>query len=439
MSGRWRRPRVRSLSLTIFGLLALGLATIQLLSYGIVSTALNDRTRKNMFDFMANDIALVYELLAPLPPERRQNMLPKLNRGFYVLRLRDQRPPLPAVPKGRLPGLTNVSDRIRAATHAPDLYWVWSANDDPLLVVPLPRGQFLLVEAAEPLPSLSQLDLIVYLVALFLSIAALSWLAISLALKPLARFSDAALQLGQDIRAPLLIEGELREVRHVAAALNMMRERILKQVQNHAQMMAAISHDLMTPITRMQLRSENIADETLRAKLVGDLQFMSGLIVETLNFARSLRMEERIVAVDLDAVVEMIRDQMVDTGHRVTVSGEIGTPVAAALRSIQRVIQNLVDNAVKYGERADILLERRGNQAVVQVRDEGPGIPAEHFASVREPFFRIETSRSRNSGGTGLGLAIADNLIRAHGGELILANLPEGGLEATVVLSISPR
>lgn len=430
---------MRSLSLTIFGLLVFGLATIQLLSYGIVSTALNDRTRKNMFDFMANDIALVYELLAPLPRDRRQAMMPKLNRGFYVLRLQDQKPKLPAASRGKIPALSTVSDRIRAATHAPDLYWVWNSNDDPLLVVLLPGGQYLLVEAAEPLPSLSQMDLLVYLAVLFLSLAALSWLAISLAMKPLARFSDAALQLGQDIRAPLLIEGELREVRHVAAALNMMRTQILKQVQNHAQMMAAISHDLMTPITRMQLRAESITDETLRTKLVGDLQFMSGLIVETLNFARSLKMEERIVAVDLDAVVEMIRDQMIDMGHVVTVSGEIGTPVAAAMRSIQRVIQNLVDNAVKYGERADIVLERQGNRAVVQVRDKGPGIPDEHFASVLEPFFRIETSRSRNSGGTGLGLAIADNLVRAHGGELILTNLREGGLEAKVVLSLSTR
>lgn len=257
--------------------------------------------------------------------------------------------------------------------------------------------------------------------------------------RPLRRFAAAANRLGIDMNAPSLDEAGPREVRLAAAAFNKMQRRLRAFVEDRTRMLAAVSHDLRTPLTRLRLRAEFIDDDVVRDKMLEDLAEMEAMIGSTLAFARDEAAKEAIEPLELNAILTRLGEDMRDAGKPVGVApAPFPIHIAGRRMALRRALGNLMENAVKYGQVASVAVAITGENVTITIDDEGPGIPEVEFENVFRPFFRLEGSRSRDTGGTGLGLSVANDVIRAHGGEIRLANRPEGGLQVTVVLPIEP-
>ena len=261
------------------------------------------------------------------------------------------------------------------------------------------------------------------------------WFARSAA-RNLSQFSAAADAVGRSVDAPLLPETGPREVRLAAKAFNRMQERLRRFVTDRTQMLAAISHDLRTPLTRLRLRAEFVDDEAQRQKMLNDIAEMEAMIAATLAFARDDAVREPRAQQDLDQLLDQLASDLCDSGY--PVNYEPGEPVIVSCSpgGIRRALANLAENAVKYGDVAHLSLARDGDTATILIDDDGPGIPPELAEQVFQPFFRLEGSRNRDTGGVGLGLSVARTIIRGHGGDIALANRPEGGLRVTVTLPV---
>jgi signal transduction histidine kinase len=279
--------------------------------------------------------------------------------------------------------------------------------------------------------------LLLTLGVLLVSVIALALLAVRWLTRPLAVLATAADDLGRDMHRPPLPEQGPAEVRRAASAFNTMQARLQTYLREREQMLAAVSHDLRTPITRLRLRAELIPDPALREKFEHDLAEMEAMTAATLEFLRGAGSDEAVQPVDVMALFESLQADMEEAGYVVTLQGRTLTPYPARPLALKRLITNLIDNAIKYGSRATISIEDTPTQLQIVIGDEGPGIPADQLECVFEPFYRLEGSRSRETGGVGLGLAVARDIARAHGGDLILRNRSGGGLEA--VLSLPRR
>ncbi|MDH5513116.1 MAG: ATP-binding protein, partial [Gammaproteobacteria bacterium] len=266
------------------------------------------------------------------------------------------------------------------------------------------------------------------------SVIALSLLAVRWLTRPLGVLAVAADELGRDIRRAPLAEKGPAEVRRAAAAFNTMQSRLQTYLREREQMLAAVSHDLRTPITRLRLRAEMIEDESLRVKFARDLAEMEAMTTAALDFLRGAHVDEPVQPVDVLALLESLQADMEEAGHEVQVRAQDIAPFPARPLALKRCLTNLADNAVKYGKRAEIGVEDDGRELRITVADDGPGIPEAELKRVFEPFYRIEGSRSRETGGVGLGLSVARDIARAHRGELALRNRPGGGLEAVLML-----
>ena len=253
--------------------------------------------------------------------------------------------------------------------------------------------------------------------------------------RPLRRFAAAANRLGIDMNAPSLEEAGPREVRLAAAAFNKMQRRLRAFVEDRTRMLAAVSHDLRTPLTRLRLRAEFIDDDVVRDKMLEDLSEMEAMIGSTLAFARDEANKEAIEPLELNAMLARLGEDMRDAGKPVGVTpAPFSIPISGRRMALRRALGNLMENAVKYGQTAHVAVAVTGENVTITIDDQGPGIPEQEFENVFRPFCRLEASRSRDTGGTGLGLSVANDVIRAHGGEIRLSNRPEGGLRVTVVL-----
>jgi signal transduction histidine kinase len=268
----------------------------------------------------------------------------------------------------------------------------------------------------------------------FVSIAILAYLVARMTTRPLKQLAQAAQDLGNDInRAPLDLTGA-SEIRQASAAFNAMQARIRQYIFQRTQMLAAITHDLQTPLTRMRLRLEKVSDNELQERLIGDLSAMQAMVREGLDLARSMDTTESMQLLDLDSLLASSCDDAADASQAVTLAGRSGMALLGRPLDLRRCLGNLIDNAVKYGHEAQVTVDRVNGAARIRVRDSGPGIPQGEQTRVFDPFYRVETSRSRESGGTGLGLTIARNIAEQHGGSISLVNHPDGGLEVTLML-----
>ncbi len=274
------------------------------------------------------------------------------------------------------------------------------------------------------------------LVLVTVAVIAVSVWAVWRATKPLALFAGAAERLGLDVNAPPLSEGGPREVRRAARSFNEMQERLKAFVHDRTRMLAAISHDLRTPITRLRLRAEFVEDAEQQGKMLADLDEMEAMIAATLAFARDDASQEDPKPLDLAGLLQSLCDDRADAGDRATYEGPEHLAFNGRPMALKRAFANLLDNAVKYGGGASVHLAAAADALTVHIRDDGPGIPDDQLEKVFEPFHRLEGSRSRETGGTGLGLAVVRSMIRAHGGEVRLANRHAGGLQAEVVLPL---
>jgi signal transduction histidine kinase len=286
------------------------------------------------------------------------------------------------------------------------------------------------VDPGAPLPTSLMLDVILLVVLL---VIALYIVARSIT-RPLSQLADAVESIGKGAGRPKLEEKGARELREAARAFNSMQDRLHRYLDSRTRVLAAMSHDLKTPLTRLRLQVETqIEDASLQARFGRELDEMESMVRGALGLFRGLNDEEPLEPSDIDRLLETICGEFVEMDKSVTLEGRALRPFTGKPQALKRCLTNLVSNAVNFGGRAHILV-RDGAQLEISVCDEGPGVPPEELEKVFEPFYRLESSRNRDTGGTGLGLSIARDVAQAHGGSLVLRNRPEGGLEARLTL-----
>jgi len=373
-------------------------------------------------------------------PAERARIVAAISGVRLKLRLEADTPPAPASPLALDESTAELDGLLKGALldHVVHSYLErrepggeeYRIND-----VRMRDGSWLRFDYQRP-PSLSQwpYPFLIESAVLVVAILLLSLLAVRWLTRPLSTLARAADELGRDIHRPPLPEHGPLEVRAAAAAFNTMQARLRDYIYERTRILTAVSHDLRTPITRLRLRAELLADEELKGKLVRDLQEMENMTSATLSFLRGFEDREEVQNVDLMALLESLETDSIDTGYEVKLQGKIGRPVQLRPRTLRRLLDNLVTNAIRYGQRAIITVEDLGEAVVIRIRDAGPGIPAAELEKVFEPYYRLDAARSQESGGVGLGLSIARNIAELHGGTLILQNHPAGGLEAVLTL-----
>ncbi|MCP4386519.1 MAG: HAMP domain-containing protein [Hyphomicrobiales bacterium] len=252
--------------------------------------------------------------------------------------------------------------------------------------------------------------------------------------RPLAALADSAEAFGRGGPSRPLPETGPGEVRRLTAAFNRMQERLERFIADRTRMLAAIGHDLRTPITSLRLRAELLDDDEARTRMIATLDDMQAMAEAALAFTRDDAAAEPVRTVDLGALTESLCDDLSTLDHDVVFQGEERIPYACRPAALKRALGNLIENAVRYGARAQVSLESTPSGPKLIITDDGPGIPEDRMDEVFKPFVRLEASRSRETGGVGLGLAIARSIVLAHGGEIVLSNRTAGGLRVEVRL-----
>lgn len=425
----------RSLRSRLFVILFAGLVIAYGLSFSILVLERYMSAKAVMLGTLESDVATSIAILDRLPANERPDWLERLSRGSYRFVLGPGDPGVPDLSARA----TEIAGRIEeAAGHkfalkvesipgqSPRLQAHLTLSDGaPLTLDVTPRG---VMPIAEWLP---------YVLALQMALIILCvWFAVRLATRPLAQLASAADALDPNRHSAPMSEEGPSEVAHAARAFNAMRERIAHYLEERVQILAAISHDLQTPITRMKLRAEMSDESTEKDKLIRDLGEIERLVQDGISYARSAHGNvEKTSRIDITAFVESMVYDYQDTGKAVAVVDSVAGTVQTKPHALRRILSNFIDNALKFAGSAEIKLEKRGDAIVITVLDHGPGIPEDQLDAAMQPFYRLEQSRNRETGGTGLGLAIAQQLATAIGGSIRLYNREGGGLAAEVVIS----
>lgn len=321
-----------------------------------------------------------------------------------------------------------LHERMRAAGVAPVEFRI---------SIPLGEGDWLNVRARFQRPDIQAPPALLgaTLLSLALLMAAL-WFGLGRITRPLRQLADAADGFGIDAPAPEMPRHGPREVRALSDALGRMHTRLTAMIADRTRMLAVLGHDLRSPITALRVRAEMVDDDETRERMVATLDEMQEMVESTLAYARGVSTDQPMEPTDLAMLVGELADELSETGPQIAVMSS--EPVSAHIRrtAIRRALRNLMENAQRYGRGARVSVSQGSGRAEMQIEDEGPGIPEQDLEKVFDPFTRLETSRSRETGGIGLGLPIARAILRAHGGEVILSNRSAGGLRATVHLPL---
>jgi protein-histidine pros-kinase len=301
---------------------------------------------------------------------------------------------------------------------------VWGAEPGPQnRFGPPPR------EGGVPHPTGLLIDIGVRLAALLLA----AWIGARWLAEPIRRLVRGARALGDNIEGPPLPVDGTTECREASQVFNEMQGRIRQQLADRDRFVAAVSHDLRTPLTRLRLRAESLESEPLQRQFRQDIAEMDEMIRTTLDYLSGNANAEPEVPLDVASLIGSMAEDLRDMGQSVEVQGT-AAPLPAQVSALKRCIANLVENAVRYGGSAEVSLHDTPGQLRIDVADRGPGLPEEELSKVLAPFYRVESSRNRNHGGVGLGLSIAHDIARRHGGQLLLRNREQGGLVASLVL-----
>lgn len=423
---------IRLLPHSLFGRIALilflGLAAAQALTFVVVLRERSEASWTMMVGYLAKDVANAVAILDRLPAAERTEWLPRLDRRNYSYSL--------GAPEGR--GDADSDMQMLAAAVSAVL-----GPDRPVetaapmrLNLRLADGTPLSVTLAPPAMLISSWIFVVLAIQLAL-LGAAAWVAVRLVTRPLTSLAAASDSLGAGMKAAALPEGGPLEVAYAARAFNAMQRRLADHLTERTRILAAVSHDLQTPITRMRLRIDLLEDEDLRDRLQGDLDAMRALVQEGIAYARSAEgIVEPPARVDLDALLDSLAHDYRDAGHAIRLCGQVAGPVTTRPHTLRRIVTNLVDNALKFGAEVEVEVTAGEGSVGISILDRGPGIDPSELEAVLQPFYRLENSRSRDTGGTGLGLAIARQLTALLGGTLTLANRPQGGLAARVTLPV---
>lgn len=301
--------------------------------------------------------------------------------------------------------------------------------------VGLEDGTVAVFSAIVPQEPLSRLESLVpqllLLVAVCFALAALLEYMVTRSLDRLARAADA---IGDSPDGPPIEDTGPSEIRSVISAFNRMQRRVRDHLQERTRLLGAISHDLKTPLTRLRLRTEMLSDREAGARMLRDLDEMEAMVGSTLEFFRGVGSEPQRQPIDVGTLIESVAEDRRDVGQALAVRGIARAPYPGNPRALRRCLENLVENAVRYGGSAAIELDDSPERLRIAVHDHGSGIPEAELQRVFEPYYRLESSRNLASGGIGLGLSIARNIARWHGGEIELQNACGGGLIAAIVL-----
>ncbi len=321
----------------------------------------------------------------------------------------------------------------RATGKPPSSLWISHPTSD-VLGLPFNDGSTLQVTASPAVSFRPTAMGALWLALISTSALLVCLLAARKVAQGMARFAETADHFGRAATVQSLPERGPREVRAAIAAFNAMQARIERVMAERSAMLGALSHDLRTPLARLRLRAEFMADPVEQARMLRDLDEMGAMVSQSLEFLRDDARAEPATRLDLAVLLQGIAEEQADLGHAVTFHGPAHATIRARPLSLKRALANIVENAVKFGSRAEIELLLDGEAAAVAVSDDGPGIPEGLRERVFEPFYRAEASRNRETGGVGLGLSIARTVVRAHGGEIRLADHALGGLVVHVEL-----
>ncbi len=442
----------RSLAARTALVLLLGLAAVQAAGLTIHALDRRDLLRLEQARNLAYRVMVVYRTVVDTAPDQRAAVLAELPHEPGLIASLGASPP--AVPLPPAPFWVQRLIRVNLnlaplpPRERPRRVMIRGSLTAPRLVLDLrlPDDTWLSVDAAVPplRPWRSPAFLVAFLL-MSAAAAALSIWAVRRLTAPVRTLADAAEALGRDVNAPPLPETGPLEVATAAAAFNTMAARIRRFVQDRTELLTAIGHDLRTPITRLKLRAEFVEDEEQRRKMLADLEELEAMVAATLAFGRDATTGEPVVALDLAELLRTVLDEAADArpeaAERLGYDGPAHLTLRARSLGLKRAFANLVSNAVMYAGAARVRLVPPGadgpgadGMVTVEIEDDGPGIPPEQLGLVFEPFHRGEPSRNRETGGVGLGLPIARNILRAHGGDVTLANRPGGGVRATVRL-----
>jgi signal transduction histidine kinase len=449
MSTRFRQMAARLWPDSLFRRLAIilfaGLLAAHVLSFVLVALNVFGPSNESSDDYFMRSIATAVAILNRVKPEERPAWLDRLARPAYRYVLSGEGEIEAAPPKRRQGNLARLRAMLGPNHDATTVFYLdplnrrrlgWLihlADDTPLML------QFVVPKTViSPLwPTLVSPWLPAALAVQLCLLALFTWIAVKLATRPLARLERAANGLGSDLRGELLPEDGPKEVARAATAFNAMQRRIAEQAVERIQILAGISRRLQTPITRMRLRADFLGDSDAKEKLQGDLQEMQTLVKQGLALAHGRdEIGKQRCQIDLHALIDSLVCDYSDAGNSLRFSGERGLTILTHPQALRRIMINLIDNGLKFGEDVEVAVDaQRSNRITITVSDRGPGIPDEHLKSVFLPFYRVEASRNRETGGTGLGLAIAQQLASALRGTLTLVNRDGGGLEARLEIS----
>ncbi|WP_044874714.1 HAMP domain-containing sensor histidine kinase [Pseudomonas sp. LFM046] len=431
---RWPRTLAARLALIFFS----GLVLAYGLSFGSQFYERYQTGRDVMLGNLETDVSTAVALLDRLPAEERAAWLPMLERRNYRYRLDEGLPGKP-IETAEAPMAANTIQRAVGERFPLRFESIPGPTPHFQAHLRLSDGRPLTLDVTPgPIPVAKWLP-VVLLVQLALLLFC-TWVAVRMAIRPLTRLAHAVDHLDPDSPGPQLDEHGPQEVVYAARAFNALQDRIAAYLKERIQLLAAISHDLQTPITRMKLRVEQMDTSTERERLWSDLNEMQHLVKEGVAYARSMDGgSEAVCRVDLDAFLDSLVCDYQDSGQAVSLEGSSGVLLETRPHALRRVLGNLIDNALKFGGSAHLEVQP-DVQGKVQVRvlDNGPGIPEDALVEVFKPFYRVESSRNRSTGGTGLGLAIAQQLSLALGGQLSLQNRESGGLCAQLELRPAP-
>ncbi|MGG7557877.1 ATP-binding protein [Pseudomonas sp. ES3] len=426
----WPRTLVSRLSLIFL----IGLILAQALSFGAQYYERYESAKNTMLGNLETDVSTSLAILDRLPANERASWLQRLERTNYGYLLNEGSPGTPMAPSDVPIAVPSIQDAI--------------GHEYPLTFtdIPGPKKHFqahLKLKDGSPVtidvrPAMVPLSpwLPAVLLGQLALLIACTWLAVRIAIRPLTRLAQAVETLDPNTHAVHLDEKGPTEVAYAARAFNAMQARIAAYLKERMQLLAAISHDLQTPITRMKLRAEFMDDSSEKDKLWNDLGEMEHLVREGVAYARSIHgATEESRRTDLDSFLDSLVFDYQDMGKDVQLGGKSAAVIDTRPHALRRVLVNLVDNALKFAGAAELWVETKADGSLsVKVMDRGPGIAEEQLAQVMQPFYRVENSRNRSTGGTGLGLAIAQQLALAIGGSLTLSNRVDGGLCAELRL-----
>ncbi|MEX5545821.1 ATP-binding protein [Pseudomonas pergaminensis] len=434
MSFRLGWPRTLASQLTLIFLISLVCAHGLSFSAQFYERYISARTA--MLGNLENDVATSVAILDRLPANERASWLPRLDRQNYRYLLNAGETGEPMRSDDMPMAATSIADALGE-------HYALTFRDIPGMQkhfqahLTLADGSPVTLDvrpAALPVAYWLPVVLVLQLALLL----GCTWFAVRLAIRPLTRLARAVETLDPNAHPTPLDEKGPTEVAHAAVAFNAMQQRIAEYLKERMQILAAISHDLQTPITRMKLRAELMDDCAERDKLWSDLGEMEHLVREGVAYARSVHgATEASHRLNLDAFLDSLVFDYQDMHKQVSLSGKSAVVIDTRPHALRRVLVNLVDNALKFAGAAQLEVGSTAEgELSIKVLDNGPGIAEDELVQVMQPFYRVESSRNRGTGGTGLGLAIAQQLAVAIGGSLTLSNRAEGGLCAQIKIKL---